>query len=186
MGSSPTDPEAGTTCQFTQQTPSPCPSESAVLSCASWQLGGLFKNLPPLSFPPPFFFKYLSSKDYTCHGGAYRNPRESRQFPREAVERRKRAKDTPGYFLCFFFLFIPNSRCSRQKSSRHGRDESRQESSMGTVKGSPTKSLMLIVGLPFSLFEPWETPVCSLSSTAQDFWRLHLELGMNRKKRQRK
>ena len=27
-------------------------------------------------------------------------------------EGRKRAKDTPGYFLCFFFLFIPNSRCS--------------------------------------------------------------------------
>ena len=47
-------------------------------------------------------------------------------------EGRKRAKDTPGYFLCFFFLFIfiPNSRCSRQKSSRHGRDESRQESPM--------------------------------------------------------
>ncbi len=60
-------------------------------------------------------------------------------------EGRKRAKDTPGYFLCFFFLFIPNSRCSRQKSSRHGRDESRQESSMGTVKGSPTISIRLIV-----------------------------------------
>ena len=61
-------------------------------------------------------------------------------------EGRKRAKDTPGYFLCFFFLFIPNSRCSRQKSSRHGRDESRQESSMGTVKGSPTISIRLFVG----------------------------------------
>ena len=61
-------------------------------------------------------------------------------------EGRKRAKDTPGYFLCFFFLFIPNSRCSRQKSSRHGRDESRQESSMGTVKGSPTISTRLFVG----------------------------------------
>ena len=46
-------------------------------------------------------------------------------------EGRKRAKDTPrAIFLCFFFLFIPNSRCSRQKSSRHGRDESRQESPM--------------------------------------------------------
>ena len=45
-------------------------------------------------------------------------------------EGRKRAKDTPGYFLCFFFLFIPNSRCSRQKSSRHGRDESRRVSPM--------------------------------------------------------
>ena len=31
-------------------------------------------------------------------------------------EGRKRAKDTPGYFLCLFFLFIRNSRCSRQKS----------------------------------------------------------------------
>ena len=61
-------------------------------------------------------------------------------------EGRKRVKDTPGYFLCFFFLFIPNSRCSRQKSSRHGRDESRQESSMGTVKGSPTISIRLFVG----------------------------------------
>ena len=61
-------------------------------------------------------------------------------------EGRKRAKDTPGYFLCFFFLFIPNSRCSRQKSSRHGRDESRQESSMGTVKGSPTITTRLFVG----------------------------------------
>ena len=61
-------------------------------------------------------------------------------------EGRKRAKDTPGYFLCFFFLFIPNSRCSRQKSPRHGRDESRQESSMGTVKGSPTISIRLFVG----------------------------------------
>ena len=61
-------------------------------------------------------------------------------------EGRKRAKDTPGYFLCFFFLFIPNSRCSRQKSSRHGRDESRQESSMGTVKGSPTIINRLFVG----------------------------------------
>ena len=30
------------------------------------------------------------------------------------------------------------------------------------------------MGLPFSLFEPWETPVCSLSTMAQDFWRLHL------------
>ena len=30
-------------------------------------------------------------------------------------EGRKRAKDTPGYFFCFLFLFIPNSRCSRQK-----------------------------------------------------------------------
>ena len=28
-------------------------------------------------------------------------------------EGRKRAKDTPGYFLCFFFLFIPKSRCNR-------------------------------------------------------------------------
>ena len=66
-------------------------------------------------------------------------------------EGRKRAKDTPGYFLCFFFLFIPNSRCSRQKSSRHGRDESRQESSMGTVKGSPTISIRLFVGYGLQL-----------------------------------
>ena len=29
-------------------------------------------------------------------------------------EGRKRAKDTPGYFLCLFFLFIPNSRCSHR------------------------------------------------------------------------
>ena len=61
-------------------------------------------------------------------------------------EGRKRAKDTPGYFSLFLFLIIPNSRCSRQKSSRHGRDESRQESSMGTVKGSPTISIRLFVG----------------------------------------
>ena len=61
-------------------------------------------------------------------------------------EGRKRAKDTPGYFSLFlFFSPIPNSRCSRQKSPRHGRDESRQESSMGTVKGSPTISIRLFV-----------------------------------------
>ena len=53
-------------------------------------------------------------------------------------EGRKRAKDTPGYFLCLFFLFIPNSRCSRQKSCAVRR-ESRQESPMvQTEKGSPT------------------------------------------------
>jgi len=44
-------------------------------------------------------------------------------------EGRARERKIPrAIILCFFFLFIPNSRCSRQKSSRHGRDESRQES----------------------------------------------------------
>ena len=62
-------------------------------------------------------------------------------------EGRKRAKDTPGYYSLFLFsLLYSYSRCSRQKSSRHGRDESRQESSMGTVKGSPTISIRLFVG----------------------------------------
>ena len=45
---------------------------------------------------------------------------------------------------------------------------------------------MLIVGLPFSLFEPWETPVCSLSSMAQDFWRLHLFRNNNEEKKETK
>ena len=63
-------------------------------------------------------------------------------------EGRKRAKDTPGYFLCFFFLFIPNSRCSRQKSSRHGRDESRQESPMvQTEREAAPKSAKAFCGL---------------------------------------
>ena len=61
-------------------------------------------------------------------------------------EGRKRAKDTPGHFSLFLFSLHSYSRCSRQKSSRHGRDESRQESSMGTVKGSPTISIRLFVG----------------------------------------
>ena len=66
-------------------------------------------------------------------------------------EGRKRAKDTPGYFLCFFFLFISikisNSRCSRQKSSRHGRDESRQESPMvQNRERQPHNQLRLFVG----------------------------------------
>ena len=44
----------------------------------------------------------------------------------------------------------------------------------------------MIVGLPFSLFEPWETPVCSLSSMAQDFWRLHLFRNNNEEKKKTK
>ena len=44
---------------------------------------------------------------------------------------------------------------------------------------------MLIVGLPFTV--PMEDS-CLLSSLPwrEDFWRLHLELGMKRKKKQRK
>ena len=44
-----------------------------------------------------------------------------------------------------------------------------------------TKSLVLIVGLPFTV--PMEDS-CLLSSLPwrEDFWRLHLELGMKRKK----
>ena len=53
-------------------------------------------------------------------------------------EGRKRAKDTPGYFLCLFFLFIPNSRCSRQIYTRHGRGGSLPWCKV--VKGSPPKS----------------------------------------------
>ena len=68
-------------------------------------------------------------------------------------EGRKRAKDTPGYFLCFFFLFIPNSRCSRQKSSRHGRDESRQESPMvQNRERQPHNQLRLFVPVAPTLF----------------------------------
>jgi hypothetical protein len=36
----------------------------------------------------------------------------------------ERAKDTPAYFLCFFFLFIPNSRCSRRVFAPWKRRES--------------------------------------------------------------
>ena len=66
----------------------------------------------------------------------------SSQVPREAQE----SERYPGlFFFVRFFSSIPNSRCSRQKSPRHGRDESRQESSMGTMKGSPTINKRLFV-----------------------------------------
>ena len=42
---------------------------------------------------------------------------------------------------------------------RHGRDESRQESSMGTVKGSPTISIRLFVAY---------LPLCTAVAVAAD------------------
>ena len=50
-----------------------------------------------------------------------------------------------------------------------------QQAQAFTVAHNPQKALADSGAAPFSLFEPWETPVCSLSSMAQDFWRLHLE-----------
>ena len=49
-------------------------------------------------------------------------------------------------------------------------------------EGKSTKSLMLIVGLPFTV--PMEDS-CLLSSLPwrEDFWRLHLELGIGEKNR---
>ena len=62
-------------------------------------------------------------------------------------EGRKRAKDTPGYFLCFFFLFIPNSRCSRQKSCAvEEREQTGVSHGSNREKGSPTISIRLFVG----------------------------------------
>jgi len=56
-------------------------------------------------------------------------------------EGRKRAKDTPGYFLCFFFLFIPNLRCSRQKScAMEEREQTGVSHGSNREKGSPTIS----------------------------------------------
>ena len=62
-------------------------------------------------------------------------------------EGRKRAKDTPGYFLCLFFLFFPNSRCSRQKSCAvEEREQTGVSHGSNREKGSPTISIRLFVG----------------------------------------
>ena len=61
-------------------------------------------------------------------------------------EGRKRAKDTPGYFLCLFFLSIPNSRCSRQKSCAvEEREQTGVSHGSNREKGSPTISIRLFV-----------------------------------------
>ena len=78
-------------------------------------------------YPGLLLFVSFFSFFFSCHCDSIR---ETPAVPKPQ-ERRKRAKDTPGYYSLFLFsLLYSYSRCSRQKSSRHGRDESRQESHM--------------------------------------------------------
>ena len=69
----------------------------------------------------------------------------SSQVPREAQE----SERYPGllFFVFFSLHYYSFSRCSRQKSSRHGRDESRRESPMvQNRERQPHNQLRLFVG----------------------------------------
>ena len=74
----------------------------------------------------------------------------SSQVPREAQE----SERYPGllFFVSFFFSLFLYSRCSRQKSSRHERDESRQGVSHGNRERQPHNQLTLFVG---TAINPW-------------------------------
>ena len=66
----------------------------------------------------------------------------------KSQERRKRAKDTPGYYYLFLFsLHYSYLRCSRQKScAMEEREQTGVSHGSNREKGSPTISLRLFVG----------------------------------------